>query len=198
MTLGQRLAQRRMAAPRSRAALRAPGSCAAGPCRPVVRNDSGWNCTPSTGRVLWRSPMISSLRGAAARHLQAVGQARALDQQRVVARRLERARQAGEDAAPVVEDRRGLAVHDLARAHDLAAEGLPDRLVAEAHAQDRDLPGVRRMTSQADPGLVGRARPGRDHDVGRARARRCRRPAISSLRTTRTSCPSSPRYWTRL
>ena len=26
----------------------------------VVRNDSGWNCTPSTGSVLWRTPMISS------------------------------------------------------------------------------------------------------------------------------------------
>ena len=25
----------------------------------VVRNDSGWNCTPSTGSVLWRTAMIS-------------------------------------------------------------------------------------------------------------------------------------------
>src|SRR4029079_3215108 len=25
----------------------------------LVRNDSGWNCTPSTGSVLWRTAMIS-------------------------------------------------------------------------------------------------------------------------------------------
>src|SRR5690606_32933285 len=30
-------------------------------CPCSVRIDSGWNCTPSMGKVLWRTPMISSM-----------------------------------------------------------------------------------------------------------------------------------------
>ena len=38
-------------------------------------------------------------------------------------------------------DRRGFSVDDFARVHDLAAEGLADRLMPEAHAQYRDQAG---------------------------------------------------------
>jgi len=36
-------------------------------------------------------------------------------------------------------DRRGFPVNNLSRLADLAAEGLADRLVSQAHAQDRNL-----------------------------------------------------------
>src|SRR6185312_10974073 len=55
--------------------------------------------------------------------------------------RRERRRQPGEHAPSVVRDRRELAVHHLAGAHDRAAECFTDRLVAKAHAEDRQLPG---------------------------------------------------------
>ena len=52
----ERLLDGRSAASRpSRRVLLARGSCAAAPCPTVVRIDSGWNCTPSTGSVLWRT-----------------------------------------------------------------------------------------------------------------------------------------------
>src|SRR5688572_28055838 len=70
--------------------------------------------------------------------LEHVRQALALDDQGVVTRGRERARDAGEDAAPVVLDRRRLAVHEARRADHLASEDLADALVAETYAEDRD------------------------------------------------------------
>ena len=61
-----------------------------------------------------------------------------LDHERVIARRLEGPGEAAEDALPFVLDRRRLAVHQAARAHDAPAEGVADRLVAEADAEERD------------------------------------------------------------
>src|SRR5688500_19797821 len=65
-------------------------------------------------------------------------QRRSLDRERMVARRREGVRQPAEYPAPVVADGGGLAVHELLRVHDPAAERLPDRLVPEADAQDRE------------------------------------------------------------
>ena len=114
------------------------------------------------------------------------GTRRALDHQRVVARRLERVRQPGEHALAVVVDRRRLAVHDPRGAHDLAAEGLADGLVAQADAQDRDL--ARRsvlITSRLMPASFGVHGPGeitmcdgrQRRDRRRRRSRRCARRA---------------------
>ena len=77
-----------------------------------VRIDSGWNCTPSIGRSRWRRPITrpSSVSAVTSRH---VGHRVALDDQRVVAGRGERGGQAGEHAAAVVADLRGLAVHHV-------------------------------------------------------------------------------------
>ena len=44
-----------------------------------------------------------------------------------------------EEAAAVVKDGRRLAVHQAPGAHDAPAEGLPDGLVPQAHAEDRQL-----------------------------------------------------------
>src|SRR5438067_13711107 len=72
---------------------------------------------------------------AACGHLELVRHARRGE--RVVAPDLEPLRQPAEDAAPVVLDDARLPVEKALRAADLAAEGLDDRLVAEANAERR-------------------------------------------------------------
>ena len=56
-------------------------------------------------------------------------------------------------------DRRGFSVHDFARMHDLAAESLADRLMAEAHTQYRDLAGKLAYGRERDPRFSGSAGP---------------------------------------
>ena len=117
------------------------------------------------------APMISSSRGLR-RDLERVGQ------------RLAARRRASGSASPtngfatpanspllVVDDRRGLAVHDRA-ARARPCRRTPGRcLMAEAHAEDRHLARERADHVDRDAGLVRRARAGRDHDRARARAR---------------------------
>src|SRR6185369_5951005 len=64
-----------------------------------------------------------------------------LDGQRVIAVDGEFFGQPGKDAFARRRDDAGLAVHELLRTHDLAAECCPHGLVPEAHAQDRQLAG---------------------------------------------------------
>src|SRR5215218_1767193 len=80
-----------------------------------------------------------------------------VDHQRVVAAHHERSGQPGEQPAAVVVDLRRLAVHgDVA--HDRAAEGLRERLVAQADAERRDAGfGQAAHDLDADAGLVGGA-----------------------------------------
>ena len=121
----------------------------------------------------------------------------ALDRQRVVADHREPLGQRRVDAAAVGRDDVGLAVHLPLRADDLAAERRADRLVAEADAEDRQLAGEGPDRVDADARLGRRARPGREHErVGLQRGDAV--DVISSLRNTRTSSPSSPKYCTRL
>ena len=70
-----------------------------------------------------------------------------------------------EDAPALVADGAELAVHDLAGAHHAAAEGLADRLVAEADAEERRAGlGGGGDQREADAGLVGVAGAGRQQD----------------------------------
>src|SRR5256885_813875 len=62
-----------------------------------------------------------------------------LGEQRVIAGRLKFLRQPGEHAFAVVNDLRGLPVHETAGADDVAAESVTDGLMPQAHAQNRDL-----------------------------------------------------------
>ena len=108
----RRLADAERGAPARGAALRR-ASCATRSWPPAVRIDSGWNCTPSVlGCSRWRSPMTtpSSVQAVTSSD---VGHRLGLDDERVVAGRLERVRQAGEHALAVVVDERRLAVHHL-------------------------------------------------------------------------------------
>jgi hypothetical protein len=63
-----------------------------------------------------------------------------------------------------------LAVHDGVGAHDAAAERLGDRLMPQADAEDRADPGGGAHQLERDPGLVGIAGAGRDHDRARPHA----------------------------
>src|SRR3984885_8447644 len=97
-------------------------------------------------------------------HGEVARQAFALDHERVIARRLERRVDAAKNAAAVMADFRQLAVDECRRAHHLAAEGVADRLVAEADAEDRDCRSGARDQIETDAGLFGRAGAGRQHD----------------------------------
>ncbi len=130
-----------------------------------VSTDSGWNWTPTIGnvRVAHRHHLAVV---CVCRRLEHVRQARR--RERVVAAGVERLRQAGEQAGAVVLHRARLAVQELARVADFAAEDLDDRLVAEADAERR-----RRRAEPADDLLrcAGAGRPsgtgGDDELVGR-------------------------------
>ena len=99
-----------------------------------------------------------------------------VDHQRVVAPDGQRRGQAREDRAAVVLDRRGLAV-DGQMADDRAAEGLRERLVAQAHPEGRHA-GLREAAHRPRP----RCRP-RWACTARARRRRGRSSRASSSST---------------
>ncbi len=80
-------------------------------------------------------------------------------QQRVVAGGLEAIGEPGEDALAPVADGARLPVHDPVGADDLAAEGLADGLVAEAHPEDGQAPGVAADDLHSDARVLGRPGP---------------------------------------
>ena len=98
--------------------------------------------------------------GSLGGNLEAVGERRALDCERVVAHRLEALRERLEDALPVVAYAARLAVHKRLRADDAPTERLRYRLVSEADAEHRDFPRERLYRRERDSGGVGIARAG--------------------------------------
>jgi len=100
----------------------------------------------------------------------AIGQGVFVHHQRVIAGRGQPVRQPREHPVAVMADGRGLAVHDLACAHHLAAIHLADTLMPEADPEDRHARAQAADDLQRHPGLIGHPRPGRNHDArGRAR-----------------------------
>jgi hypothetical protein len=99
------------------------------------------------------------------------GRVFAADGQAVIARGGEGVGQACEDALVVVADLAGLAVHDGLGADHVAAIGLADGLVAQAHAQDRQVVRRAAQQRQADAGLVRRLGARRQQHGGRRRPR---------------------------
>ncbi len=126
------------------------------------RIDSGWNCTPSSGRLAVAHGHHDTVGGRG--HLELVGHCRR--RERVVAHRLERRRDPGEHADPVVHDLGHLAVGRLDPA-DRPAVRRDEGLHPEAHAEH----GHTELEDRAAEGEVGRVRrmtrPGREDDVGR-------------------------------
>src|SRR5579884_3928745 len=98
------------------------------------------------------------------RHGELARHRRTLHHQRVIARGFERRIDAAEDPGTVVADFRQLAVQNRRRSHHLAAECRADRLMPETNAEDRN--SRRRCPDQieANTGLVGSARTGRQDD----------------------------------
>src|SRR5271166_3741544 len=92
---------------------------------------------------------------------------RSVDDERMVARRLERPVEPAKDAAGVVRDARHLAMHRGARPHDVAAERLPDRLVTEADAEDWGRVARGAHEVETDARLVRRAGAGREDNCVR-------------------------------
>src|SRR5207244_4931847 len=76
--------------------------------------------------------------GSPGRHHELFGNRRPLDDQRVIARRLERVAYAGQHTRIVVPDPRSLAVGGLV-ANDPSPKRLPHTLMAEAHPEDGHL-----------------------------------------------------------
>ena len=96
------------------------------------------------------------------------------DRQRVIPRRGERIRKALQHTDIGVKHGAGLAVQQLRCPVDGAAERHPDRLVAEAHAEQRGL-GRGAGPHQRDRGAraLGGARSGAEQDTVEVRGRRC-------------------------
>ena len=65
----------------------------------------------------------------------------------------------------VMVDTAGFAMHQLMRADNVPAKSRADRLVSQAHAQDRPLPGKVLDQVNADARLLRRAGSGRNQDV---------------------------------
>ena len=166
-------------------------------CRRACRSIRDGTGCPRPGACDAASPITSpsAVRALTSRH---DGNGVGVDEQRMIAHRVERVRQAGEDVPAVVHDRRGLAVHQA------AARALPCRRRPRRYI---DGPGKRRGSAARPP---SRAAAGRDtpaslgvHGPGEitiACGAIARTPAtsIASLRRDFTSAPSSPRYCTRL
>ena len=62
-------------------------------------------------------------------------------------------------------DGAGLAVHQVRSAHHAAAKGRSDSLMSQANTEDGHFPGEMTDQSDADAGVLRRARAGRDHDA---------------------------------
>src|SRR5690606_33851058 len=87
--------------------------------------------------------------------LETIGQGLWPDGERVVAGRLEAGIEAAEQARASVIDPAGFAVHQLGRAHDLAAHRLADGLMAETDAEDWRRVLEPLDEGEADAGPVG-------------------------------------------
>ena len=90
---------------------------------------------------------------------QAVG----LHHQRMVAGGGEAVLYAGEQAVAVMVDAVELAMHRLRRAHDASAERLRHHLAAQADAENGNAAAALAHQLQADAGVVGILRPGREN-----------------------------------
>ncbi|MNZ47220.1 hypothetical protein D3C78_649270 [compost metagenome] len=104
-------------------------------------------------------------KGSPGGHFQALGQGFTLDHQRVVAGHGQRVVEAVKYAQVFVENRAGLAMHDLAGPHDITAKGLANGLVAQADTENRQLAGKVQDSFDGNTGLGRGARTRGNHDA---------------------------------
>src|SRR6266567_6195738 len=90
-----------------------------------------------------------------------------LNDQRMVARGCHRHRETLKDGSVVVNDRTGLAVHEMRRSNHVAAEGFADGLVSQANTEKWNFACKVADQIDADAGLTRCARPrGDDYAFG--------------------------------
>ena len=165
-------------------------------CPASVRIDSGWNCTPSAGSSRWRIA-----------HHHVARRGRCLE-----ARRAGRGRRPASGSGRPRAGSRGPRRSSCRRARPRRSCRAPARRAPRGRRTPRPAPGARgrrrapacpprrtrRIASIETPASAGRARARARRRRGPARAPAARRRVAASLRTTSSSAPSSPRYWTRL
>jgi hypothetical protein len=98
--------------------------------------------------------------GGPGAHFQLLRKILLFHDQRVIPGRCHRSRQSAEDSFAIMRDFAGFAVHQVRRAHHLAAECLADGLVPQANAEYGNF--AREVADQidADAGILRRARAG--------------------------------------
>ena len=97
--------------------------------------------------------------------LEIAGEGGAFDEKRVVTGGGKTLRQTMEKIGVTVQNWRGFAVHQPARAHDPAAEVMTDGLVTQADTEDRLFAGEGADDVERDAGFPGRAGTGREEDT---------------------------------
>ncbi len=143
-------------------------------------------------------------RGDARGDLELFGDGVLADDERVVAGAGHGLREVAEDAAVVVLDGRGFAVHELWSADDLGTEGRADGLMAEADAEGGDLLGGGKCGESLDErdedaGVLRGAGAGREEDARGAEGDDfVGRELVVAFDDDLPSAPNSPMYWTRL
>ena len=89
------------------------------------------------------------------------------DNQRMIAAGGQRSRQTGKNTLSVVKHVADAAMHRFRSPHDCRTERGRDRLMPQAHAQDRNRPGKTPYDVQRTARFVGRTGPRRQHDRSR-------------------------------
>src|ERR1700733_12138520 len=97
-------------------------------------------------------------------HLELRGGARSLDDERGIARRRKGSVQTTKEPARIVRNARHLAMHRRWRAHDIAAEGLSDRLMTKADPEHWRRSARRANEIDTNARFVRRARTGGEDD----------------------------------
>ena len=164
-----------------------------------VQIDSGWNCTPQSGRVRCASAHQHAVAGPR-RALELLRQ-RLGDAERVVAHHLEVLRDAGEQRRVVVVDGAEPAVHHLGRVHDLAAGEVRRRPDGRGRRRAAARRRSRIASAQTPKSLAwsGRPGPGEMTMLSKSPPRPAPPRLPPSLRTTIGSSPfASASSWKRL
>lgn len=100
------------------------------------------------------------------------------------------------NALPVMRNRRRFTMHHFRRPNHGRAKGLRHRTVPQTNAQQWDLPCVIANNLQRNTGVIRRTGSRGNDDFCGLSASICA-SVSSSLRLTRTSAPSSQKYWYR-
>src|SRR3989338_5150733 len=113
--------------------------------------------------VLYPHDLFVRVRGPGG-HLQRIRHRFTFDDQRMITRRLKRVFNPLKNTFSIVGDHRCFTVHQMFGVDDLAAVSITDRLMPEAHAEDRNLSSETPDKFNAYPCVFRTSRAGRNDD----------------------------------